>query len=198
MPGMSTLEIVLAAGVGVGLASVAGVRAFVPLALAALAARFGLIGLPEPLGFASEWTVIGALAALAVAEAALDKSGALRKALDYVMTPLRLASGAVLFAAALGTALGVGAIPELVAGGLIAGAVSVLKGILKPPAEAESVGVSNIFLSFAEDLIALAGGVIAILVPVLPLLFVAFFLYFLYRIRRRRSRKYGGLRILGD
>lgn len=197
MPGMSTLEIVLAAGVGLGLASVAGLRAFLPLALAALAARFGLIGLPEPLGFVSEWTFIVALAALAAAEAALDKSGALRKAFDYVMTPLRLASGAVLFAAALGTALGAGAIPELVAGGLIAAAVSVSKAILRPPAGA-SVGVSNAFLSFAEDLIALVGGVVAILVPVLPLLFVAFFLYFLYRIRRRRSRKYGGLRILGD
>ena len=195
---MSTLEIVLGAGLGIGLASVAGIRAFLPLALAALAARLGLLGLPSPLEFASEWTFIGALAALALVESALDKSGALDRVLDGVMTPVRLASGALLFAVALQSTLWVGAVPELVAGGAIAGAVSVLKAILRPPAGAGSVGVSGTFISFVEDTIALVGGVIAILVPLVPLVFVAFFLFFLYRIRRRRAKKYGGLRILGD
>lgn len=198
MPGMSTLEIVLAAGIGIGLASVAGVRAFLPLALAALAARFGLLGLPEPLGFLSDWTAIGALAALALVEIALDKIGALDRVLDGVMTPVRLASGALLFAVALQSTLWVGAIPELVAGGAIAGAVAVLKAVLRPPAAAEAAGVSDAFISFVEDAIALVGGVVAILVPLVPLVFVAFFLFFLYRVRRRRAKKYGGLRILGD
>lgn len=198
MPGMSTLEIVLATGIGIGLASVAGVRAFLPLALAALAARLGLLGLPEPLGFLSDWTVIGVLAALAVAEIALDKLGALDRVVDGVLTPVRIAAGALLFAAALQSALWVGAIPELVAGGAIAGAVSVLKAVLRPAAGAEPAGVSDAFISFVEDSIALVGGVVAILVPLVPLVFVAFFLFFLYRIRRRRAKKYGGLRILGD
>lgn len=195
---MDTLEIVLAAGMGIGLASVAGVRAFLPLALAALAARVGLIELPDPLGSASEWAAISGLAALAAVEAALDKWLAVRRVLDGVMTPLRLASGALLFAAALDAALGAGAIPELAAGGAIAAAVSVLKAVLRPPAGAESVGVSDTFISLVEDAIALVGGLVAVLVPLVPLLFVAFFLFFLYRIRRRRSKKYGGLRILGD
>lgn len=195
---MSTLEIVLAAGTGIGLASVAGIRAFLPLALVALASRLGLIGLPETLGFLSEWTVIGVLAALAVAETVLDKLGALDRVLDGVMTPARLASGALLFAVALQSALWIGAIPELVAGGVMAAAVSVLKAILRPPAGAESVGVSDVFISFMEDAVALVGGVVAILVPLVPLVFVAFFLFFLYRVRRRRAKKYGGLRILGD
>jgi hypothetical protein len=195
---MSTLEIVLAAGTGIGLASVAGVRAFLPLALAALAVRFGLLGLPEPLGFISGWTAIGVLAALAVLEISLDKVGALDRVLDGVMTPIRVFSGALLFALALQSTLWVGAIPELVAGGVIAGTVSVLGAVLRPPAGAEAVGVSDGFISFMEDTIALVGGVVAILVPLVPLAFVAFFLFFLYRIRRRRAKKYGGLRILGD
>lgn len=198
MQDMNTLEIVLATGMGIGLASVAGIRAFVPLALAALAARFGLFGLPETLSFLSDWIVIGALAGLAVVEISLDKLGALDRILDGVMTPVRLASGAILFAGALQSALWIGAIPELVAGGVIAAAVSVSKAVLRPPHAADPVGVSDGFISFVEDAVALVGGVVAILVPLVPLAFVAFFLFFLYRIRRRRAKKYGGLRILGD
>lgn len=198
MPGMDTLEIVLAAGMGIGLASVAGIRAFLPLALAALAARFGLFGLPDAVEFMSGWAVIGGLSVLAVAEISLDKLGALDRILDGVMTPVRLVSGALLFAAALGSTLWIGAIPELAAGGTIAAAVSILKAVLRPPAGSGSVGVSDAFISFVEDAIALVGGVVAILVPLVPLAFVAFFLFFLYRIRRRRAKKYGGLRILGD
>lgn len=198
MPDMNTLEIVLAAGMGIGLASVAGIRAFLPLALAALASRFGLFGLPETVGFLSDGIVIGALAVLAIAEISLDKFGLMDRVLDGVMTPVRLASGALLFAGALQSTLWIGAIPELVAGGAIAAAVSVLKAVLRPPHAAEPVGVSDGFISFVEDLIALVGGVVAIIVPLAPLAFVAFFLFFLYRIRRRRAKKYGGLRILGD
>jgi len=195
---MSTLEILLAAGTGIGLASVAGIRAFLPLALAALAARLGLFELPDAAGFLSEWVIILGLAALAVAESSLDKLGALDRILDGVMTPVRLVSGALLFAAALGGTLWAGAIPELAAGGAIAAAVSVLKAVLRPPAGSGSVGVSDVFISFLEDAIALVGGVVAILVPLAPLAFVVFFLFFLYRVRRRRAKKYGGLRILGD
>lgn len=195
---MSTLEIVLATGLGVGLASVAGIRAFLPLALVALAARIGLLETPDALGFLSDWAVVGVLVVLALAEASLDKLGSLDRVLDGVMTPLRLVAGALMFAVALQSTLWVGAIPELVAGGAIAAAVSVLKAILRPPIGSGSVGVSDGFISFMEDAIALVGGVVAILVPLVPLVFVAFFLFFLYRVRRRRAKKYGGLRILGD
>ncbi|WP_047865293.1 DUF4126 domain-containing protein [Rubrobacter aplysinae] len=198
MPDMNTLEIVLAAGTGIGLASVAGIRAFVPLLLAALAARLGLLELPDALSFLSEWAFVGVLVGLAVAEAVLDKFGALDRVLDGVMTPVRLASGALLFAVALQSTLWAGAIPELVAGGVIAAAVSVLKAVLRPPVGSGNVGVSDGFISIMEDAVALVGGVVAILVPLVPLAFVAFFLFFLYRVRRRRAKKYGGLRILGD
>jgi hypothetical protein len=104
----------------------------------------------------------------------------------------------VLFAAALGAGLNVEAIPELVAGAGIAGLVAVLKVILRPSWEAASVGVSVAFLSSVEDVVALLGGVVAVLLPLLPLAFVAFLLFFFFRVRRRRRRKYGGLRILGD
>jgi uncharacterized membrane protein len=192
------METLFAVGVGIGLSSVAGVRAFLPLVLVGLFARLGLFELPTPFAFLEDWAVIGVFAVLALLESGLDKIPALDSVLDYVQTPLRIVVGAILFAAAVQEGIDVGAIPELVAGGVIAGLVSFLKTILRPAANAVSAGVSASFLSLLEDAVALLGGVIAVFVPLVPLALVAFLLFFLFRVRRRRGRKYGGLRILGD
>ena len=192
------METLLAVGSGAGLASVAGVRAYLPLALAGIFARLGLFEMPEPFDLLTNWLVIAALLALALVESGLDKVPALDTVLDVVQTPIRIVAGALLFSAALGAGLSVEAIPELAAGGTVAGTVAFLKAVLRPPANAASAGVSAPFLSTFEDVVAVVGGILAVLVPLVPLLLVAFLLFFFYRVRRRRGRKYGGLRILGD
>ena len=192
------METLFAVGIGIGLSSIAGVRAFLPLVLVGLFARLGLFTLPAPLGFLDDWPVMGALAVLALLESGLDKVPALDPILNYVQTLLRIVAGAILFAAALQVGIDVGTIPELAAGGVIAGLVSVLKTISRPAANMASAGVSVSFLSLVEDALALLGGIIAVLVPLVPLALVAFLLFFFFRVRRRRGKKYGGLRILGD
>lgn len=192
------METLLATGTGVGLSSVAGLRAYLPLALVGLFARVGLFDLPEAFSFLDDWVVVGALFALALVESVLDKVPALDTAVDVVQTPVRVVAGAVLFSAALEAGLDPAAIPELVAGGGIAGVVAVLKAVLRPPANVSTAGVSAPFLSGIEDVVALAGGVIAVLVPLISLALVAFLLFVFYRIRKRRGKKFGGLRILGD
>ena len=192
------METLLAVGSGVGLSSVAGVRAYLPLALAGIFARLGLFELPAPFDLLGDWLVIGALLALALVESGLDKIPAMDSVLDIVQTPIRIVAGAVLFSAALQAGLSVEAIPELAAGGGIAGVVAVLKAVLRPSANVASAGVSAPFLSAFEDVVALVGGTLAIVVPLVSLLLVAFLLFFFYRVRKRRGRKYGGLRILGD
>jgi hypothetical protein len=192
------MEVLLMVGIGVGLASVAGVRAFIPLLLVGLFSRLGIFDLPGPLSFLDDWAVLGVLLALAVLVSVLDKVVSLEAVVNWVQTPVRVAAGAVLFSAALGAGLAASAIPELVIGGSIAGVVSVLKTVLRPRAKVSAAGVSNSFLSTTEDLLGFVGGAIAVFVPFVSLLLVAFLLFFFYRIRRRRGRKYGGLRILGD
>ncbi|HKH35874.1 MAG TPA: DUF4126 domain-containing protein [Rubrobacter sp.] len=188
------------AGLGVGLASVAGVRAFVPLALFSLFVRLGYIAEPDILGLQIGWTVVLALSALAVVELTLDKVRALDPAFGYVMIPIRMVAGAVLFAAVYepGALFDAGAVPGFVAGGAIAGLVAGSKVIVRPPSRSSSAGVSTAFLSAMEDIVAVVGGVVGLFLPFLPLLFVGFLLFFFNRIRKRRGRKYEGLRILGD
>ena len=199
---MFGMEILFALGIGIGLSSVAGVRAFLPLALAALFAALGLFELPSPYvdvgGDGWWWSVFGVLAALSVLEIVLDKVRAVERALNIAMVSVRAVSGALLFTAALGFDLDTGSAPWLIAGATIAGSVAVAKVLLRPPAKTASAGVSVAFLSFFEDVVGLVGGAVGFFVPYLPLLLVAFLLFFYYRVRRRRGRKYGGLRILGD
>ncbi len=197
---MLAVESLILAGLGVGLASVAGVRAFVPLALLSLFVRLGFIAEPDIFGLQIGWTVVLALSALAAVEIMLDKVRALDPTFGYVMIPIRMVAGAVLFAAVYepGAHFDAGAVPGLVAGGVIAGLVAGLEVILRPPARSSSAGVSTAFLSAMEDLVAVFGGVVGLFLPLVPLLFVGFLLFFFNRIRKRRGRKYGGLRILGD
>jgi hypothetical protein len=192
------METLFVVGIGVGLSSVAGIRAYLPLALVGLFARLGLFTLSAPFDLLDDWLVVGALLVLALLESALDKLPALDPVLDIVQTPLRIVAGAVLFAVALRAGLDVAGIPELAAGAGIAGLVAVLKVVLRPSAGISAAGVSTAFLSFFEDVVAGVGGVVAVLMPFLPLAFVGFLLFFFFRVRRRRGRKYGGLRILGD
>lgn len=197
------MEILLALGIGIGLSSVAGVRTFLPLALAALFAALGLFEPPSSfVDVGSDgwwwWSVFGALASLSVLEIVLDKVRAVERAFNIAMVPLRAVSGALLFTAALGFDLDTGSAPWLIAGATIAGAVAVAKVLLRPLAKRASAGVSVAFLSFFEDVVGLVGGAVGFFVPYLPLLLVAFVLLFYYRVRRRRGRKFGGLRILGD
>jgi hypothetical protein len=197
---MLAVESLILVGLGVGLASVAGVRAFVPLALFSLFARLGFVAEPDIVGLQIGWTVVLALSALAAVEIMLDKIRALDPAFGYVMIPIRMVAGAVLFAAVYepGALFDAGAVPGLVAGGVIAGVVAGLEVILRPPARSSSAGVSTAFLSAMEDLVAVFGVVVGLFLPLVPLLFVGFLLFFFNRIRKRRGRKYGGLRILGD
>jgi Domain of unknown function (DUF4126) len=197
MPAMETLTWF---GLGVGLASVAGVRAFVPLALYVLFARLGFIVPPDLLGLPSDWAVVGVFSALAVVEILLDKVRALDPGFGYAMVVVRVLAGAALFETMLepGALLDGRAVPGLVVGGGVAAVVAVLKVILRPSSDTEAAGVSTGFLSAIEDVVAILGGLVGLFVPFVPLLLVGFLLFFFNRIRKRRGRKYGGLRILGD
>ena len=171
-----------------------------PLALFALFAQLGFIVAPEILGLQSGWIVVLALSALAIVEIVLDKVRALEPAFGYVMIPIRMVSGAALFATIYdpGALLDARAVPGLVAGAGIAALVAVLGVALRPASRTSLAGVSTAFLSVMEDVVAIIGGAVGLFVPFLPLLLVGFLLFFFNRIRKRRGRKYGGLRILGD
>ena len=188
--------------IGAGLAVLCGLRAFLPLAIVGLVARtdaFGPLHLQGThFAFLCNTWVIVALFVLAVVEIVADKVALLDSTQDLLATPVRVVAGAVAFGAALAGQRLPFVIVALVAGALIAAVSQSAKSSIRPGATAVSGGTANPFLSFFEDLAALFGTVLVLLVPVLGILLVLFLLYLVFRLRRRRRRKYHGLRILKD
>lgn len=98
-------------GIGVGLASVAGLRTFLPFAIVAVCSLLGFFALPGAVETFVEWPVIGGLLGLAVLESILDKVKAAERGLNVALVPFRAASGGVLFSAVMGTGASAEAVP---------------------------------------------------------------------------------------
>jgi len=188
------MESFIAIILGIGLASLAGIRAFLPLLILSLGGVLGLFAFPDSLSPLGAPAVLWALVGLSLIEAVLDKVGSTERILNVVQIPVRAAAGA----ASVSAFAGIEAVPEIAGGAAVAGLVSVFKYVLRPPLGVVASGVSARFLSAIEDVVAVVGGGAAVFVPLLPLILSLALLYLYYRIRRRRTKKYKGLRILSD
>ena len=209
------MDLLIGIGIGAGLASVAGVRAFVPLVAVLSIVVFSGVGSPPSMFMQiNNWLslpVICVLLALVVLESVLDKFAALGPPLDRAMVPIRALSGAGVFAIAsvewslldpmlgpmsrghfvtLPTGLPLQA-PYLVAGAVIAGAVVMLKATAPRPTRVTPgttpASRSRVLGSFLVDAVTLVGIVVPWLAPVLIALLVSFGL----RARRPQARRDG-------
>ena len=152
-----------------GLSASAGLNAYVPLLILALAARFtNLVELSPPWDNLTSWWVIGALVILGLIEFFADKVPAVNHVNDIVQTFIRPTAGAVLFAASTGTATNIHPIVAIIAGLVVAGSVHIVKAAaVRPAVTATTAGTANVPVSLAEDLIATVLSILAIVIPVL-------------------------------
>lgn len=204
-------------GIGIGFAAIAGLRAFLPLGAMLSIVAFSGFGNPPFLFMQiNNWLslpLIGTLLALMVLECFLDKFAALDPLMDRAMVPVRSISGAAVLAMAsvewglLDPMLGPMSsghyvklpsglpllAPYLIVGALIAGAVAVIKAVLRPCSAVRASARSRLLRSLAEDAAALVGVLVSLLAPML----VALLLFSCYWSERSRATQEGGLRTPG-
>jgi uncharacterized membrane protein len=187
---------------GSGLSTMAGLRAFLPLALVGLLSRTGFLGLIDlegtPFAFLEISWVIVLLFTVALFEVGADKVPLLDSVQDLVATPARILAGALIFGAVMADEATAAMVAGMVGGGVIAGASHAVKGIIRPGATVATGGSANPFLSLFEDITSALGTVLLLLLPLLGLLVLLFLVFLIFRLTRRRRRKYRGLRILRD
>ena len=190
------IEQVTAVLLGLGLAAATGLRTFLPLLMAAAAARFGLFGveLSGPLAWLSSDAALIALGVAATAEFAGDKLPVVDHMLDLFGTVSRPIAGAL--AAAAVFAPGLDADPMVLAiAGLIVGAPTALavhgaKAGTRVAANAGTAGLAAPAVSLAEDGLTVGTVLLAFIVPVLVPVLLAVLLWLAWRaIRRRRVRR---------
>lgn len=187
------MEVLSAIFSAFGLSASAGLNAYVPLLIVALAARFtDWIALGPPWDALESWWVIGALVVLGLIEFFADKVPAVNHVNDVIQTVIRPAAGAILFAASAQVITGLHPVIALIAGLLVAGSVHAVKaGAVRPAITATTAGTGNVPVSLAEDLLATVLSIVSVLVPViiaaLIIILTALVVWWLWR-RANRER----------
>jgi hypothetical protein len=179
-------ESLVGVALGIGLAAAAGFRVFLPLFVAAAAARWG--GLPLAEGF--DWLASsGAIAALATAtllEVAAYFFPGVDHALDVVAVPASLIAGALVSASAMVNVPPAIQWPvAIIAGGGVAGLVKGTAALVRAKTGLATLGLSNPLVSAVETAGATLLAVVAVLLPVLSLLAIILLLAWIGRRVRR-------------
>lgn len=173
-----------------GLATAAGLNAYVPLLVVALLARFtDLIVLEEPYNLlTNEWVIIVLLFLLTI-EFFADKTPAADSINDAIQTFVRPVAGAILFAATSNVIGDIHPVLALICGLIVAGGVHVTKATVRPVVTVTTAGTMNPVVSLIEDVGALIIALLAALVPVLFVVVTTIFgLVILWWLLRRQRR----------
>lgn len=186
---------------GLGLASAAGLNAYIPLLALGMLARFtDLVNLPHGWSWLENGWVLAIVATLLTVEVVADKIPALDSVNDVIQTFVRPTSGGIVFGA--GTASQTAAVADpgafmssgqwipVAIGVVVALVMHLTKTAVRPVANVATAGVAAPVLSTFEDVTSVGLVFAAILLPVLvlvALVFIAWVAFALWR-RRRRTR----------
>jgi Domain of unknown function (DUF4126) len=186
---------------GLGLASAAGLNAYIPLLALGLLGRFtDLVNLPSGFAWLENGWVLVLLAVLLTVEVIADKIPALDSVNDVIQTVVRPTSGGIVFGA--GTASQTAAVTDpgafvssgqwipVAIGVAVALGMHLTKTAVRPVANVATAGVAAPVLSTFEDVTSIGLVFAAILLPVLvlvALVVIGWAAFTPWRRRRRRS-----------
>ncbi|MCV7347497.1 DUF4126 domain-containing protein [Mycolicibacterium rhodesiae] len=185
---------------GFGLATAAGLNAYIPLLSLALLARFtDLVTLPAGWSWLENGWVIAIVAILLLIEIVADKIPALDSVNDAVQTFVRPTAGGIVFGS--GTAAQTAAVTDpgefartgqwvpVAIGVVTALVVHLTKTAVRPAANVASAGTAAPVLSTIEDIVSVALVFIAILIPALVLVVMIALAWAAVALWRRRRRR---------
>lgn len=160
-------KVLLSLVMGIGLSASCGFRVFVPLLIAAIAAKVGYL----PLGQGFQW--IGSVPAIiAFATATLLEIGGyyiplVDHALDTLTTPASVVAGTLLTASTI--------LPEMdpmlkwglaiIVGGGSAGVIQAGTALTRATSTVSTAGIANPILATTEHLFAFAGSIFSLFIP---------------------------------
>lgn len=186
---------------GFGLASAAGLNAYIPLLSMGLLGRYtNLVHLPSGWSWLENGWVIGIVAVLLLVEIVADKIPALDSVNDTVQTLVRPTAGGIVFGS--GTAAQTAAVADpgefartgqwlpVVIGVVTALVVHLTKSAVRPAANVATGGMAAPVLSTLEDFTSAGLTFVAILLPALVIVvLIALIWAAVWLLRKRRHRQ---------
>lgn len=186
---------------GAGLATAAGLNAYIPLLILGLSSRlFDFVNLPPAWAWLENEWVLGIIGALLVLEIVADKIPAVDTVNDWIQTIVRPAAGGIVFGSGSSTQTALVTDPAafftsdawvpVLIGIVLALVVHGGKMFARPAANMMTAGAAAPVLSTAEDLSSVVLSVLAILIPILVIVGIAGLVVgFVLLLRRRRRLK---------
>lgn len=161
---------------GLGLAAPAGLNAYLPLLIVALADRFtDAINLDRPYDFLSSTWGIAVLILLVSIEVIVDKIPGVDHLNDLIQSVLRPAAGAFLMMASNSDGGSLNPVVAMLIGLVAAGGVHAVKAGTRPAVTVSTGGLGNPLVSMVEDGVAAVTAIVALVLPLLiPLFILAF------------------------
>jgi Domain of unknown function (DUF4126) len=185
---------------GFGLASAAGLNAYIPLLALGLLSRYtDLVSLPAGWAWLENGWVMAIVAVLLAIEVVADKIPALDSINDTIQTFVRPTAGGIVFGS--GTASQTAAVADpgafvesgqwipVALGVVTALIVHLTKSTVRPAANVATAGMAAPVLSTVEDATSIGLVFVAILVPVLVLVVLLGLAYGVFRVLRWRRRR---------
>ncbi|MFT4037410.1 MAG: DUF4126 domain-containing protein [Thermomicrobiales bacterium] len=174
-----------------GLAAPAGLNAYIPLLVLALADRAtDKITLHGPYDAISSNIGIAILVLLLTIEIMVDKVPGVDHINDLIQSFVRPAAGVIVALASTSGVVSISPAIMVILGLLLAGSVNAVKVTSRPAFTLGTGGVFNPFVSMAEDGIAVMTSLIAVFLPALVILILAMFLISaILLVRKVRGRR---------
>jgi hypothetical protein len=194
------LEPVLELLTGAGLATSAGLNAYIPLLILGLHGRYtDMVNLPPPWAWLQNGWVVGILAVLLAVEFVADKIPVVDHLNDVVQTVVRPTAGGLAFGAASTSETVTVSDPgaffssnqwvPILAGMVISLIVHSFKAAARPVVNLSTAGVGAPVASTAEDIVSVFLSFVAIILPFLIIFFMILFGWAAVAIVRRRRRR---------
>ena len=170
---------------GLGLAGPAGLNAYIPLLVLAIADRVSdKVNLEQPYDFiSSTWGILILLALLTI-EIVVDKIPGFDHANDLLQSTIRPAAGAVVLMAVTNEQGVINPVVAMLLGLGTAGAVHAVKTVSRPAVTVSTGGMGNPIVSIIEDGVAIVVSILAIILPILAVIVfvcLGFFVYWSYK-----------------
>lgn len=184
-------ELITAVAIGIGLSASAGFRVFVPMLVAAIAAKTGILPLNESFQWLSSWTAIVILGTATIVEILAYYIPFVDNLLDTIATPLAVVAGTLLLTSVLpidsnlmkwitGAAVGGGSAAVVQAGSALTRLTSTKL----------TAGAGNPVVATVENVAATGTSILSLIIPFfIVAVFLLLIIFIFTRIRRKLRKK---------
>jgi hypothetical protein len=183
-------ELITAVAIGIGLSASAGFRVFVPMLVAAVAAKTGILPLNESFQWLSSWTAIVILSTATVVEILAYYIPVVDNLLDTIATPLAVIAGTLLLTSVLPIDSDLMRwITGATVGGGSAAVVQSGSALTRLTSTKLTAGAGNPVVATVENVAATGTSILSLVIPFFVVAIFLLLIIFIFTRIHRKLRK---------